>query len=121
MAKGWTLADMPDQSDRVVVVTGANSGLGLAIADAFAGAGAHVVMACRNLDKAGDAADRIAAGAPRGTTEVRRLDLADLASVAEFADAMLGAYEHLDVLANNAGLMAVDESRTADGFEMQFG
>ena len=121
MSKGWTLADMPDQTGRVAVVTGANSGLGLSIADALAGAGARVVMACRNLEKAEAAAATITAKAPKGTVEVQRLDLADLASVAAFADAFLAADDRIDILANNAGLMAVDQSRTADGFETQFG
>jgi protochlorophyllide reductase len=121
MSTRWTLADMPDQSDRVAVVTGANSGLGLAIADALAGAGARVVMACRNEEKAEAAAATIRAKAPAGTVEVQRLDLADLTSVAAFSDAFLASGDRLDILANNAGLMAVDESRTVDGFETQFG
>jgi protochlorophyllide reductase len=121
MSTRWTLADMPDQSGRVAVVTGANSGLGLAIADALAGAGARVVMACRNEEKAEAAAATIRAKAPTGSVEVQRLDLADLGSVAAFADAFLGTEQRLDLLANNAGLMAVDESRTVDGFETQFG
>jgi protochlorophyllide reductase len=121
MSKAWTTADIPDQTGRVAVVTGANSGLGLAIADALAGAGAHVVMACRNLDKAEEAAAAITARAPKGTVEVARLDLADLESVATFSDGFLAGRDRLDILANNAGLMAVDESRTADGFETQFG
>ena len=93
MSSRWTLADLPDQSGRVAVVTGANSGLGLAIAGALAGAGARVVMACRNEEKAEAAAGTIRARAPRGTVEVRRLDLADLGSVTAFSDAFLGAYE----------------------------
>ncbi len=121
MAKSWTLTDMPNQAGRVAVVTGANSGLGLAITEALAHAGAHVVMACRNLEKAEAARSRISATSPRGTTEVRQLDLADLSSVATFADAYVADHEQLDLLANNAGIMALGEGRTADGFEMQFG
>jgi len=121
MSTHWTVADMPDQTDRVAVVTGANSGLGLAITEALAGAGARVVMACRNEEKAEAAARGIRAKGPKGTVEVQALDLADLGSVAAFADAFLAEDGRLDILANNAGLMAVDESRTADGFEMQFG
>jgi NAD(P)-dependent dehydrogenase (short-subunit alcohol dehydrogenase family) len=121
MGKSWTLADMPDQTGRVAVVTGANSGLGLAIADALAGAGARVVMACRNEEKAAAAAASITAKAPKGSVEVRRLDLADLGSVAAFADSLLADEASLDLLANNAGLMALDQGRTVDGFEMQFG
>ena len=109
----WSARDIPDQTGRTFVVTGANSGLGLATTRALAAAGAHVVLAVRDLAR-GEAA---AAGIP-GSTEVRRLDLADLASVRAFAGAWDGT---LDVLINNAGVMNLPESRTADGFEMQFG
>ncbi len=111
----WTAADLPDQRGRTIVITGANSGLGLETARAFVRAGAHVVLAVRD-EARGAAAAGTLAGA--GSSEVRRLDLADLASVRGFA-------EHwdrpLDVLVNNAGVMAVPEGRTADGFEMQIG
>ncbi|MBW9095273.1 SDR family NAD(P)-dependent oxidoreductase [Microbacterium jejuense] len=109
----WSTADIPDQTGRTIVVTGANSGLGLATTRALAAAGAHVVLAVRDTAR-GEAA---AAGIP-GSTEVRRLDLADLASVRAFA---AGWDSPLDVLINNAGVMNLPESRTADGFEMQFG
>jgi NAD(P)-dependent dehydrogenase (short-subunit alcohol dehydrogenase family) len=108
----WTARDIPDQSGRTFVVTGANSGLGFATARALAGAGGHVVLACRNAEKANAAAARIA-----GSTEVRALDLADLGSVREFAAGIDAA----DVLVNNAGVMALPLRRTRDGFEMQFG
>ena len=113
VTKRWTAADLPDQTGRTVVVTGANSGIGLAAARQLARVGAHVVLAVRNEDKGRDAAATI-----DGSTEVRRLDLADLTSVHEFADGWSG---DLDVLVNNAGVMAVPEQRTADGFELQFG
>src|SRR5690606_4242448 len=98
--------------------------LGLASAEALAGAGARVVMACRNLEKAAAARDQVAArassaGAPEPV--VVRLDLADLASVRECAAEVAGIVERLDVLVNNAGVMALPLRRTADGFEMQFG
>ncbi len=109
----WTAADLPDQTGRTVVITGANSGIGLAAARQLARVGAHVVLAVRDEAKGRDAATTIA-----GSTEIRRLDLADLASVREFADGWSGG---LDVLVNNAGVMALPEQRTADGFEMQFG
>ncbi|EGD54932.1 oxidoreductase [Gordonia neofelifaecis] len=109
----WTAADLPSFADRTVVVTGANSGLGLAAAKRFGGAAARVVLAVRDTDR-GEAA---AAGVP-GDTEVRRLDLADLASVRQFADDWSG---DIDVLVNNAGIMNVPEGRTRDGFETQFG
>lgn len=117
----WTAADIPDQTGRLAVVTGSNSGLGFHIAKELAAAGAHVVLACRNEQKAHDAARLIRGDHPHTQVEVRRLDLADLASVAAFADGMAADGRPLDLLVNNAGLMAVDESRTADGFETQLG
>ena len=109
----WTTADIPPQTGRTVVVTGGNSGLGLATARALAAAGARVVLAVRDTARG----EQAAAGLP-GQVEVRRLDLADLASVRAFAQAWTG---DLDVLVANAGIMAVPEARTADGFELQFG
>jgi NAD(P)-dependent dehydrogenase (short-subunit alcohol dehydrogenase family) len=105
--------DLPDMTGRSVIVTGANSGIGRAAARAFAGAGARVVLAVRDIAK-GEAA----AAAMPGTTEVRRLDLASLASVREFAGGWSGP---LDLLVNNAGVMVPPLSRTAEGFELQFG
>ncbi|MFI0713925.1 oxidoreductase [Streptomyces inhibens] len=112
----WNATDLPDQTGRTAVVTGANSGLGIATADALAQAGAHVVLAVRDI-KRGEAAAATVRGA-RGSVEVRRLDLADLASVRAFAASWQGT---LDLLINNAGVMNVPESRTKDGFEKQFG
>ncbi|WP_067568402.1 oxidoreductase [Nocardia acidivorans] len=109
---GWDIADIPDQTGRTVIVTGANSGLGAVTARALAGAGAQVIMACRNEVKARSVADAIGKN-----VQVRRLDLADLASVREFADGI----DAVDLLINNAGVMAVPLKRTADGFEMQIG
>jgi NAD(P)-dependent dehydrogenase (short-subunit alcohol dehydrogenase family) len=109
----WDTSDIPDQTDRTFIVTGANSGLGRATTKALAAAGAHVVMAVRNRAKAETVAGQIT-----GNVEIRELDLADLASVRAFAAGWTGP---LDVLINNAGVMAVPESRTKDGFEMQFG
>ncbi|MFE6863024.1 oxidoreductase [Nocardia sp. NPDC057668] len=109
---GWDIADIPDQTGRTIVVTGANSGLGKVTAGALARAGAQVIMACRNEVKARGVADEIGHGA-----QVRRLDLADLTSVREFADGV----DTVDVLINNAGIMAPPAGRTADGFETQFG
>jgi NAD(P)-dependent dehydrogenase (short-subunit alcohol dehydrogenase family) len=105
--------DVPDQSGRTFVVTGANSGLGLETARTLAGAGAHVVLAVRDTDKGAEAAAGLA-----GSTEVRELDLTDLASVHAFA----GAWDApLHGLINNAGIMMVAQGRTKDGFERQFG
>ena len=111
MAK-WTIADVPDQTGRTFIVTGANSGLGAAAALALAERGATVVLACRNVEKGAAAAATMA-----GDVSVRRLDLADLASVRAFA-ADTGPF---DVLVNNAGVMAVPLARTVDGFESQIG
>src|SRR4051794_24759901 len=108
----WTADDLPDMTSRTVVVTGANSGLGAIVARELAGAGARVVLAVRDTTRG----DEAAATMP-GVTEVRELDLADLSSVRAFADGWDGP---LDVLVNNAGVMAIPERRTADGFEMQF-
>ncbi|MFH8339741.1 oxidoreductase [Streptomyces sp. AM6-12] len=112
-ARKWNVHRIPDQTGRTVVITGANSGLGLATAEALARAGAHVVFAVRDVARGGAAAARVA-----GSTEVRRLDLADLDSVRAFA---AGWDRPLDVLINNAGVMMLPEQRTAQGFEMQFG
>jgi NAD(P)-dependent dehydrogenase (short-subunit alcohol dehydrogenase family) len=109
----WTAADLPDLTGSTVVVTGANSGIGLVAARALAGAGAHVVLAVRDTARGATAAAAI-----DGSTEVRRLDLADLSSVRSFAAAWSG---QLDVLINNAGVMALPAQRTVDGFEVQFG
>jgi len=111
MAK-WTAADIPDQTGRTHVVTGANSGLGQVIATELARAGADVIVACRDTAKG----EQAAAAMP-GHAEVRHLDLSDLASVREFA-AGLG---EIGVLVNNAGVMATPERRTKDGFELQIG
>jgi NAD(P)-dependent dehydrogenase (short-subunit alcohol dehydrogenase family) len=109
----WTTKHLPDLSGRTAIVTGANSGIGRVAARELARAGAHVVLAVRTPAKGEQAAAQMP-----GSTEVRRLDLADLTSVREFAE---GIEARLDLLINNAGVMAVPESRTADGFEMQVG
>lgn len=119
--KGWSSADVPDQTGRTVIITGANSGLGLETAKVMAGHGATVVMACRSLDKAEAAKQQILAAHPDATLDVRKLDLADLASIRAFAEGVLEAYPVLDLLINNAGIMAIPRSETADGFEMQLG
>jgi NAD(P)-dependent dehydrogenase (short-subunit alcohol dehydrogenase family) len=118
---GWVAADIPGQVGRTAVVTGANGGLGLETARALAAAGAHVVMAARNQDKAADAVAEIRRGVPDASLEVVALDLASQASVREAAERMLAAHERIDMLINNAGVMGIPERRTADGFEMQFG
>ena len=109
----WTADKMPDMSGRVVVVTGASSGIGAITAGELARAGARVVLAVRDVAKGEAAAAKMA-----GETDVRQLDLSSLASVREFAAGWTG---NLDVLINNAGIMMVPEARTADGFELQIG
>jgi NAD(P)-dependent dehydrogenase (short-subunit alcohol dehydrogenase family) len=110
---GWTAADLADQHGRTVIVTGANSGLGAEATRALARAGARVIMACRDLDRARAVADTI-----DGDTEVRRLDLADLSSVRAFVDGLDG---DVDVLINNAGVIAAPKGTTVDGFERNIG
>jgi NAD(P)-dependent dehydrogenase (short-subunit alcohol dehydrogenase family) len=117
----WTAADVPDQSGRTVVVTGANGGLGLETARALGAAGAHVVMAARNQEKAAAALADIRRGVPDASLEVIALDLSSQASVHQAAEQILAAHERLDILVNNAGVMAIPESATVDGFETQFG
>ena len=117
----WTAKDIPDQSGRTILITGANSGLGLRSAEALAAAGARVLLACRNAEKAEAARAAVAAGATGAPPEVVPLDLSDLDSVAACAQRLAGELDHLDVLMNNAGVMAVPLARTAQGFEMQMG
>src|SRR3954447_26998072 len=112
MAK-WTTTDIPDQSGRTVVVTGANSGIGLVTTRELARAGARVIMACRDVAKGTTAAATLT-----GDVEVRALDLADLSSIRTFANSIT---DDVDVLINNGGVMATPERRTADGFELQLG
>ena len=115
----WTPQDVPDLTGRRAVVTGGNAGLGLRIATRLAAAGAEVVLACRSADRAEAAATALRAEVPGALVSTGRLDLADLDSVRAFAAGLPG--DRLDLLVNNAGLMAIDEARTAQGFEMQFG
>jgi NAD(P)-dependent dehydrogenase (short-subunit alcohol dehydrogenase family) len=117
----WSTADIPPLAGRSAVVTGANGGLGLEIATALAGAGAAVVMAARDQQRAAAAREQIAAAHPRAALEVVPLDLASLGSVAAAADAILARERPIDLLINNAGVMGIPERRTQDGFEMQFG
>ena len=117
----WTAADIPDQTRRTAVVTGANGGLGLETARALAAKGAHVVMTARNQEKGAAAVEAIRGTAPQASLELIALDLGSLASVREAAGTVLAAHDSIDILVNNAGLMGIPEQRTADGFEMQFG
>jgi NAD(P)-dependent dehydrogenase (short-subunit alcohol dehydrogenase family) len=121
MMTGWTAEDMPSLTDRTVVVTGANSGLGLEGSKAFARKGATVVMACRSVERGESAAEKIRNAVPDATLDVRECDLADLANVEAFADGLHEDYDAVDILCNNAGVMAIPRSETEDGFETQFG
>jgi protochlorophyllide reductase len=121
MAKRWTTSDLGDQTGRIALVTGANSGLGFEIANALFGAGATVILACRNPSKAEAARQQLIAQAGGGAVEILRLDLADLASIEQAAGEFSRAGRPLNMLINNAGLMALDQSKTVDGFETQFG
>jgi len=117
----WTINDIPDLGGRIAVITGANSGLGYEASRELARKGAKVVMAVRNLEKGRAAADRITAEIPGADLELRTLDLGSLESVRAFAALMREDHDHVDILLNNAGLMATPAGQTADGFETQVG
>ena len=119
--KPWTADEMPDLSGKTIVVTGGNSGIGYAAALQFARKKARTILACRSLDKANAAAAQIVASNPGATVEVMELDLSSLASIRSFAQAFHGSHPRLEVLVNNAGVMALPYRKTVDGFEMQFG
>ena len=117
----WVEADVPDQSGRVVVVTGSNTGIGYHTAAVLAYRGAHVVLAVRNLEKGNTALSRIVAASPGADVTLQALDLSSLDSVRTAADALRSAYPRIDLLINNAGVMYTPKQVTKDGFEMQFG
>jgi NAD(P)-dependent dehydrogenase (short-subunit alcohol dehydrogenase family) len=117
----WTTVDIPDQTGRVAVVTGANTGLGYETAAALAAKGAHVVLAVRNLDKGKDAAARIAQTTPGAKVDLQELDLTSLDSVRAAAEQLKSDHDAIDLLINNAGVMFTPKSTTKDGFELQFG
>ncbi len=117
----WTTADIPDQTGRVAVITGANTGLGYETAAALAAKGAHVVLAVRNLEKGKDAAALIAKRSPGADVALQELDLTSLESIHAAADQLRSDHDHIDLLINNAGVMWTPKSTTQDGFELQFG
>lgn len=121
MSQQWTEANTPDLSGKVVLITGANSGTGFESSRVMAGQGATVIMACRSQDKAQDAADSIRAQHPDADLHLFSLNLASLASVRQFATAFQAKFNQLDLLLNNAGIMALPQSLTEDGFELQIG
>ncbi len=129
----WSAADVPDQTGRTILITGANSGIGLEAAKVLVDRGAHVVLACRSVEKAeaaiaeveaasssGSSSD-VSSGGSSGSTEILELDLADLDSVQSAAKTFLADHDRLDVLVNNAGLMATPKRLTEQGIELQFG
>ncbi|WP_435101378.1 oxidoreductase [Halarchaeum sp. P4] len=117
----WSTTDMPDLSGQTAIVTGANSGLGYEATRALAGHGADVVMACRDVERGEEARKEIREAVPGASLTVFELNLADLDSVRSFAERFRRERAGLDVLCNNAGVMAIPRSETADGFETQFG
>jgi NAD(P)-dependent dehydrogenase (short-subunit alcohol dehydrogenase family) len=121
MSTKWTTADIPDQSGRVAVVTGANTGLGFWTAAALAHKGARVVLAVRNLDKGKEAAGRVEQANPNAVVNVQQLDLTSLDAIRDAAEALKAAHQRIDLLINNAGVMYTDKGTTKDGFELQFG
>lgn len=121
MPHDWNLDQVPDLSGRVMIVTGANSGIGYEAALALAKRKAEVVLACRNQEKAKAAADRIQAVVPAARLELIPLDLSKLQSIREFSERFHEGHSRLNALINNAGVMALPKCATADGFEMQFG
>src|SRR5262245_30671635 len=117
----WTTADIPDQSGRTAVITGANTGLGYETAAALAAKGAHVVLAVRNLDKGKDAAALISERNPGTRVTLQELDLTSLQSIREAAAQIRADNDTIDLLINNAGVMYPPKATTEDGFELQFG
>jgi NAD(P)-dependent dehydrogenase (short-subunit alcohol dehydrogenase family) len=116
----WTAEDVPDQSGRTAVITGANTGIGFEVAQVLAQRGAEVVLACRNPARAAEAADRIRAGAPESKVSTLRLDLASQQAVREAAGELRARHERIDLLINNAGGIQPKHSVTEDGFELTF-
>jgi NAD(P)-dependent dehydrogenase (short-subunit alcohol dehydrogenase family) len=120
LSRGWNTEEMPDQEGKVVVVTGANSGLGFEVSKKFAEKNAGVVMACRSVEKGLKAKEKILEEVSDATLEVMEIDLVSLDSVERFAEKFRDKFDRLDVLCNNAGIMAVPYGETENGFEKQF-
>jgi NAD(P)-dependent dehydrogenase (short-subunit alcohol dehydrogenase family) len=119
MSSPWTTARIPDQTGRVIVITGANSGIGFEAARVLVAKRAHVVLACRNPAKAAEAEALLRAETPKASVEVMELDVSRLASVRAFAETFRKTHPRLDVLCNNAGVMALPPSLTEDGYDIQ--
>jgi NAD(P)-dependent dehydrogenase (short-subunit alcohol dehydrogenase family) len=121
MSAKWTAADVPDQTGRVAIITGSNTGIGYGAAAVLAAKGAHVVLAVRNLEKGGQAAERIKAASPNATVTLQELDLTSLENIRTAAEELRATFPRIDLLINNAGVMYTDKASTKDGFELQFG
>ncbi|WP_078284331.1 SDR family NAD(P)-dependent oxidoreductase [Mycobacteroides chelonae] len=121
MTAHWSTADIPDQTGRVAIITGANTGLGLETARALAAAGAQVVLAVRDLDKGAAAVEEIGKTTPADNLALQRLDLSSLSDIRSAAEQLGDQYPQIDLLINNAGVMYPPKGNTADGFELQFG
>ena len=121
MSNKWTTNNIPELTGKVIIITGANSGLGLESTKALAAKGATVIMACRNMGKAEKAKEEVLRAVPNAKLDLMQLDNASLVSVRAFAEAFKAKYDRLDILLNNAGLMAIPRTETEDGFEMQLG
>lgn len=121
MSQKWTTEEMPELTGKIIVVTGANSGVGYEAAKAFAQKGAQTILACRNMQKADAALARLKRDVSNAHAEIMELDLASLTSVRQFANAFKEKYDKLDILVNNAGIMMVPYGKTEDGFERQLG
>jgi len=117
----WTANNIPDLTGKVIIVTGANSGIGYEATKEFARKGAQTILACRSVDKAQVASNQILMEVPNAEVEIMQLDLASQKSVHAFAEVFKSKYDRLDVLVNNAGIMMVPYGKTEDGFERQFG
>lgn len=120
MTSNWTTKHIPDLTAKVAIVTGANTGIGYEMARALARKSATVILACRNKDKGKAAVRQIRQEYPEAKAELLQVDLSELASVRRFADEFTSHYDRLDILINNAGIMATPFVKTADGFELQF-
>jgi NAD(P)-dependent dehydrogenase (short-subunit alcohol dehydrogenase family) len=121
MSSTWTTDKIPDLTGKQIIVTGANSGIGFEATKEFARKGAETILACRNMDKAKKASDRIKKKIPEAKTVIMQLDLSSLKSVNDFAEEFEKNYSSLDVLLNNAGIMLVPYKTTSEGFESQVG
>lgn len=121
MSKKWTTDDIPDITGKLVIVTGANSGIGFHASKELAAKGAHVILACRDLNKGAEAADKIISEYPESNLELMHLDLSSLKSIIQFSEKFKQNYENLDLLINNAGLMFTPYVKTEDGFELHLG